>query len=64
MYHTPGALSTLAMATGVVPVVESAGAVAGRLRLLGLHAVGLVGLTLGDASLVGVPAFASSFPVL
>ena len=52
------------MATGVVPVVESAGAVAGRLRLLGLHAVGLVGLTLGDASLVGVPSLASQFPVL
>ena len=64
LYHTPVPPSTLAVAVGVVPVVEPAGAVAGRLRLLSLHAVGLVGLTLGDASLVGVPSLASQFPVL
>ena len=59
-----GAHCTLAVSVGVVPVVEPARSVASRLRLVGLHAVGLIGLALCNASLVGVPSFASSFPVL
>ena len=56
--------SSLTVSVGVVPVVEPARSVASRLRLVGLHAVGLIGLALCNASLVGVPSFASSFPVL
>ena len=59
-----GAHCTLAVSAGVVVVVEPARSVASRLRLVGLHAVGLIGLALCNASLVGVPSFASSFPVL
>ena len=64
LYQTPRPPSSLTVSVGVVPVVEPARSVASRLRLVGFHTVGLVGLALCNASLVGVPSFASSFPVL